>query len=129
MSAPFKQCGENRLCVLDRHSAGTAEWWSSSQSQEKCRTIVFIDIGAKCIPIRNLVKTPGDVNIDDVFDAGVLFSTYTTLVSKGRAGNCTRLEQIVEWCNADGAFDGVIVFDESHKAKSMNVGDDTKVPC
>ena len=50
----------------------------------------------------------------------VLFSTYATLRSASRQGGQSRLDQIVEWLagsldKADRhAFDGVIVFDESH---------------
>jgi hypothetical protein len=45
---------------------------------------------------------------------GVLFSTYATLVSglnKQRgARNCSRLEQVIEWCGGKD-FDGVLIFD------------------
>ncbi|MCY3761191.1 MAG: strawberry notch family protein [Gemmatimonadetes bacterium] len=50
----------------------------------------------------------------------ILFSTYATLRSPARQGKPSRLDQIVEWLagsldEADRhAFDGVIVFDESH---------------
>ena len=114
--------------IYDNHlrGRGKALWFSASTDLAEDAGRDLLDIGAKDIPIRNLVKTPGDVVIDDIFDEGVLFSTYSTLVSSGSVGNGSRLDQIIEWCNASGAFDGVIVFDESHKAKSMNVGDDTK---
>ncbi|CAG9464449.1 unnamed protein product [Pedinophyceae sp. YPF-701] len=54
---------------------------------------------------------------------GVVFMTYSALVSGNAAGrrgegSCnTRLDQLVEWCGPD--FDGLIVFDESHKAKNL----------
>ena len=50
----------------------------------------------------------------------VLFSTYATLRSPTRQGKQSRLEQMVEWLARSldeedrHAFDGVIVFDESH---------------
>ena len=50
----------------------------------------------------------------------VLFSTYATLRSPSRQGKPSRLEQIVEWLagsldEADRhAFDGTVIFDESH---------------
>ena len=51
---------------------------------------------------------------------GILFCTYATLRSVSRQGRGSRLDQIVEWL-ADGtneaardAFEGAIVFDESH---------------
>jgi len=61
---------------------------------------------------------------------GVLFSTYSTLVSGGGSGNSSssggsgsgsssgRLAQIVAWCGG-AAFEGCIVFDEAHKAKNF----------
>ena len=43
-----------------------------------------------------------------------------------RAGPLSRLHQIVEWVSSDATaetFDGVIVFDESHKAKNCMAKD------
>ncbi len=50
----------------------------------------------------------------------ILFSTYATLRSPSRQGKQSRLDQIVEWLAGSldeqdrHAFDGVVVFDESH---------------
>ena len=41
---------------------------------------------------------------------------YTRLIGKNKRGNGTRLQQIIDWVGHD--FDGLIVFDESHKAKN-----------
>ncbi len=38
----------------------------------------------------------------------------------GRAGANSRLQQVVDWCGGPG-FDGVLVFDECHKAKNCTV--------
>ncbi len=64
---------------------------------------------------------------------GVLFCTYSTLVSssRGRIGKraVSRFDQIVSWCGGKD-FDGCIVFDESHKARNFQPGnekDSTKV--
>ena len=52
--------------------------------------------------------------------SGILFCTYATLRQAPRDGKKSRLEQIVEWLAGDGseekrhAFEGCIVFDESH---------------
>ena len=52
----------------------------------------------------------------------MVFSTYTCLVSgTGKKSSKSRLDQLVEWCNANGDFEGVIVFDECHKAKNVNL--------
>ncbi|KAL5109819.1 hypothetical protein TcWFU_001472 [Taenia crassiceps] len=52
---------------------------------------------------------------------GVLFSTYSSLIGESQGGAKakykTRLKQIVHWCGKD--FDGVIVFDECHRAKNL----------
>jgi len=61
---------------------------------------------------------------------GILFLTYTTLARKGRGSKPSRLEQVVRWAAAasptgtpDG-FDGCLIFDESHKAKTFKGGGD-----
>ncbi|XP_037040157.1 protein strawberry notch-like [Bradysia coprophila] len=50
---------------------------------------------------------------------GVLFSTYALLIATpGSISKFnSRIDQIVDWCGED--FDGVIVFDECHKAKNL----------
>lgn len=52
---------------------------------------------------------------------GVMFSTYSSLNSGTKSGGKiilnTRLKQLIAWCGKD--FDGVIVFDECHKAKHL----------
>ncbi|KAL3320693.1 Protein strawberry notch 1 [Cichlidogyrus casuarinus] len=52
---------------------------------------------------------------------GVIFSTYSSLIGesqgKTKAKYKSRLKQLVQWCGKD--FDGVIVFDECHKAKNL----------
>lgn len=81
------------------------------------------DIGATEIPVANLAKMQY-TKIKD-FD-GCLFSTYSSLISKrqrssGRGGKNlfdTRLEQVIDYLGGPD-FDGVIVFDESHKAKNL----------
>lgn len=78
------------------------------------------DIGAKQIPVHSMTKVSYGRKIDAPH--GVIFSTYTGLVSrsqsvKGVLG--TRLGQLVSWLGPN--FDGVIVFDECHKAKNISV--------
>ena len=51
---------------------------------------------------------------------GVIFSTYSSLISESTSakGACkSRIGQLVQWCGED--FDGVIIFDECHKAKNL----------
>lgn len=51
---------------------------------------------------------------------GVIFSTYKSLTSRSKKSPATRLDQIVQWCGED--FDGLVIFDESHKAKGLAAG-------
>nr|KAF6404040.1 strawberry notch-like protein 1 [Molossus molossus] len=50
---------------------------------------------------------------------GVIFATYSSLIGESQSGGKykTRLKQLLHWCGDD--FDGVIVFDECHKAKNL----------
>ena len=61
-------------------------------------------------------------------DTGILFATYATLRSPARSGSRSRLDQIVTWL-AGGldhehrhAYDGVVVFDESHAMANAGGG-------
>ncbi|XP_055535326.1 protein strawberry notch isoform X2 [Wyeomyia smithii] len=52
---------------------------------------------------------------------GVIFGTYSALIGESQSVTIgkykTRLKQLLQWCGED--FDGVIVFDECHKAKNL----------
>ncbi|KAJ6655162.1 hypothetical protein lerEdw1_005640 [Lerista edwardsae] len=75
------------------------------------------DIDAPNIPVHALNKIKyGDTATSE----GVLFATYSALIGESQAGgqHRTRLKQILDWCKED--FDGVIVFDECHKAKNAS---------
>ena len=52
--------------------------------------------------------------------AGILFTTYATLRSEARGDQGSRVGQIVDWLGR--AFDGVIVFDESHAMQNAGGG-------
>lgn len=76
------------------------------------------DAGAPDIVVHPLNKLPygklagHKIGVKD----GVIFSTYSSLVSASDRG-LSRYKQLVDWCGPD--FDGLIVFDESHKAKNL----------
>ncbi|PRW58205.1 strawberry notch-like [Chlorella sorokiniana] len=76
------------------------------------------DVGAGHLPLHALNKLPygklagGKIGVKD----GVMFLTYSSLTSSSDRGH-TRFRQLVDWCGPD--FDGLIVFDESHKAKNL----------
>lgn len=48
--------------------------------------------------------------------SGVVFLSYSSLIS-GCDNGATRMDQLCEWCGNN--FDGLIVFDECHKAKNL----------
>jgi hypothetical protein len=54
------------------------------------------------------------------FDEGIIFATYSSLISSSRPDNGKqrrRIDQLIQWCGED--FDGCILFDECHKAKNL----------
>ena len=46
----------------------------------------------------------------------MIFLTYSSLTSSSDKGD-TRLQQLVDWAGTD--YDGLIIFDECHKAKNL----------
>ncbi|KAJ0498287.1 putative protein strawberry notch, P-loop containing nucleoside triphosphate hydrolase [Helianthus annuus] len=76
------------------------------------------DVGATCVKVHALNKLSyskldsKSVGIKD----GVVFSTYSTLIASTENGR-SRLKQLVQWCGSE--YDGLIVFDECHKAKNL----------
>uniref|UniRef100_W8AWV2 Protein strawberry notch n=1 Tax=Ceratitis capitata TaxID=7213 RepID=W8AWV2_CERCA len=83
----------------------------------------LLDIGASKIEVHALnkfkyAKISSDVNNN--VKRGVIFSTYSALI--GESNNKTgkyksRLKQLLQFCGED--FDGLIIFDECHKAKNL----------
>jgi hypothetical protein len=54
---------------------------------------------------------------------GLIFSTYRTLIGVSNRGS--RLDQLLDWCGED--FDGLILFDECHKAKNIKLDADGNI--
>lgn len=76
------------------------------------------------MPVQTATTVAGQVGVVD----GVIFLTYSGLISSSDAG-ATRMDQLADW--AGPAFDGLIIFDECHKAKNLVPdagGKPTKVP-
>ncbi|XP_017871882.1 PREDICTED: protein strawberry notch isoform X3 [Drosophila arizonae] len=81
------------------------------------------DIGATRIEVHALnkfkyAKISSDANNN--CKRGVIFSTYSALI--GESNNKTgkyrsRFRQLLQWCGED--FEGLIIFDECHKAKNL----------
>eukprot|EP00268_Persea_americana_P026498 TRINITY_DN2591_c1_g1_i1.p1 TRINITY_DN2591_c1_g1~~TRINITY_DN2591_c1_g1_i1.p1 ORF type:complete len:1271 (-),score=272.64 TRINITY_DN2591_c1_g1_i1:376-4122(-) len=76
------------------------------------------DVGASCIEVHALNKLPyskldsKSVGVRD----GVVFLTYSSLIASSEKGR-SRLQQLVQWCGSE--YDGLVVFDECHKAKNL----------
>ncbi|KAL5216267.1 hypothetical protein ABZP36_007668 [Zizania latifolia] len=76
------------------------------------------DIGAKCVQVHPLNKLPYS-KLDSKaigIKNGVIFVTYSSLIASSERGR-SRLQQLVQWCGQE--FDGLLVFDECHKAKNL----------
>ncbi|GAB0200793.1 protein strawberry notch 2 [Grus japonensis] len=94
-----------------------ALWFSVSNDLKYDAERDLKDIEASHIPVHALNKIKyGDTTTSE----GVLFATYSALIGESQAGgqHRTRLKQILDWCREN--FDGVIVFDECHKAKNAS---------
>uniref|UniRef100_A0AAY4EDB4 Protein strawberry notch homolog 2 n=1 Tax=Denticeps clupeoides TaxID=299321 RepID=A0AAY4EDB4_9TELE len=92
-----------------------ALWFSVSNDLKYDAERDLRDIQAANIPVHALNKIKyGDTATSE----GVLFATYSALIGESQAGGQrrTRLKQILDWCQP--GFDGVIIFDECHKAKN-----------
>ncbi|XP_063311626.1 protein strawberry notch homolog 2 isoform X1 [Pelobates fuscus] len=94
-----------------------ALWFSVSNDLRCDAERDLRDIDASSIPVHALSKIKyGDTSASE----GILFATYSALIGESQAGgqHRTRIKQIRDWCGEN--FDGVIVFDECHKAKNAS---------
>ncbi|XP_058512514.1 protein strawberry notch homolog 1 isoform X6 [Ochotona princeps] len=99
-----------------------ALWFSVSNDLKYDAERDLRDIGAKNILVHSLNKFKyGKISSkhNGSVKKGVIFATYSSLIGESQSGGKykTRLEQLLHWCGSD--FDGVIVFDECHKAKNL----------
>lgn len=76
------------------------------------------DVGAICIEVHALNKLSySKLDSKSVgVREGVVFLTYSSLIASSEKGR-SRLQQLVQWCGPE--YDGLIVFDECHKAKNL----------
>lgn len=81
------------------------------------------DIGAGKIEVHPLNKfkyAKISSAINGNVKKGVIFSTYSALIGESNSAGGkykSRLKQLLQWCGSD--FDGLIVFDECHRAKNL----------
>uniref|UniRef100_A0A8C7QJP6 Protein strawberry notch homolog 1 n=1 Tax=Oncorhynchus mykiss TaxID=8022 RepID=A0A8C7QJP6_ONCMY len=92
-------------------------WFSVSNDLKYDAERDLKDIGAKNIPVYSLNKISSKHN--GSVKKGVIFATYSSLIGESQSGGKykTRFKQLLHWCGQ--AFDGVIVYDECHKAKNV----------
>uniref|UniRef100_A0A7M4FJG4 Protein strawberry notch homolog 1 n=1 Tax=Crocodylus porosus TaxID=8502 RepID=A0A7M4FJG4_CROPO len=93
-----------------------AVWFSVSNDLKYDAERDLRDIGAKNILVHSLNKV---WILFTIVKKGVIFATYSSLIGESQSGGKykTRLKQLLHWCGED--FDGVIIFDECHKAKNL----------
>uniref|UniRef100_A0A1A8GCW5 Protein strawberry notch homolog 1 n=1 Tax=Nothobranchius korthausae TaxID=1143690 RepID=A0A1A8GCW5_9TELE len=97
-------------------------WFSVSNDLKYDAERDLRDIGAKNIQVHSLNKFKyGKISSkhNGSVKKGVIFATYSSLIGESQSGGKykTRFHQLLHWCGED--FDGVIVFDECHKAKNV----------
>ncbi len=102
-----------------------ALWLSVSNDLKYDAERDFYDIGATRIQVHSLNKLKY-AKISSKHNAkikkGVIFATYSSLIGESQQPNTkkkysTRIKQILQWLGKD--FNGIIVFDECHKAKNL----------
>uniref|UniRef100_A0A8C1WJE1 Protein strawberry notch homolog 2 n=1 Tax=Cyprinus carpio TaxID=7962 RepID=A0A8C1WJE1_CYPCA len=105
--------------ILENNLKGRkkALWFSVSNDLKYDAERDLQDIHAQNIQVHALNKIMFPYG-DTATSEGVLFATYSALIGESQAGgqHRTRLKQILDWC--EPGFDGVIIFDECHKAKN-----------
>ncbi|XP_046873856.1 protein strawberry notch homolog 1 isoform X3 [Hypomesus transpacificus] len=97
-------------------------WFSVSNDLKYDAERDLRDIGAKNIQVHSLNKFKyGKISSkhNGSVKKGVIFATYSSLIGESQSGGKykTRFKQLLHWCGED--FDGVIVYDECHKAKNV----------
>uniref|UniRef100_A0A671PJA9 Protein strawberry notch homolog 1 n=1 Tax=Sinocyclocheilus anshuiensis TaxID=1608454 RepID=A0A671PJA9_9TELE len=92
-------------------------WFSVSNDLKYDAERDLRDIRAKNIQVYSLNKISSKHN--GSVKKGVIFATYSSLIGESQSGGKykTRFKQLLHWCGDD--FDGVIIFDECHKAKNV----------
>eukprot|EP00873_Tetraselmis_striata_P003882 jgi/Tetstr1/424146/TSEL_014753.t1 len=105
---------ENWACGRRRHL-----WVSTSNDLKIDARRDLDDVDGQEVEVHPLNKQPYgrlDASNGPGIKEGVVFSTYSSLIAQSDQRR-TRLKQLLEWCGED--FDGLILFDECHKAKNL----------
>ena len=118
--------------ILDQLSRGRSKhvWFSISSDLRTDAERDLRDLGCHVAVhdgCQGLDKGNKGFGLSKEMQSGVLFSTYSTLVSatsgqKAKGGS--RLSQLVDWCGGP-SFEGCLMFDECHKAKNWTGKEET----
>lgn len=104
--------------ILDNFNSGRtkAVWVSVSSGLVNDARRDWVDLGGKESDVIDFSKEKGKKGGIGKFDKGIMFVSYDTLKSGKKSGE-TNADIIADWFGKD--FDGVIVFDEAHKAGNL----------
>ncbi|MBX3295866.1 MAG: strawberry notch family protein [Acidobacteria bacterium] len=97
--------------ILDNWFQGRrrAVWFSVKADLIEAVSDEFARLGlTPPIKLINDYPTDGEIDIGD----GIVFCTYRSLIARSRSGN-RRIDQLIRWLGTEG----VVIFDEGHKAK------------
>lgn len=109
--------------ILDNFNSGRtkAVWVSVSSGLVDDARRDWVDLGGNENDVIDFSKEKGKKGGIGKFDKGIMFVSYDTLKS-GKKGGETNADIIADWFGKD--FDGVIVFDEAHRAGNL-IGEKT----
>ncbi|MBA2378190.1 MAG: strawberry notch family protein [Blastocatellia bacterium] len=97
--------------ILDNWFQGRkrAVWFSVKADLIEAVSDEFARLGlTPSIKLINDFPTVGEIAFGD----GIVFCTYRSLIARSKSGN-RRIDQLIRWLG----IDGVVIFDEGHKAK------------
>jgi hypothetical protein len=93
-----------------------AVWFSVNKDLTPSAQRDLDHVGSSHIPLAKISNYPADGDI--TLEEGVIFCPYASLISESKKNGRKRIDQIRDWLGADG----VLVFDEGHRAKNFFVG-------
>jgi len=107
--------------IFDNYCRGRRRhvWVSTSIDLARDAMRDLTDLGCHAKIIRNFQELDNQTKATGLsrdFQEGILFTTYSTLVSA--TGKYDRFQQIIDWFGEGEDGNGCLVFDECHKAKN-----------
>src|SRR5215216_2114552 len=99
--------------IADNFNQGRkrALWLSVNNDLLEATRRDLTDLGLESIPLGRINDYPAAAEI--TLPQGVIFSSYSSLIAAAKTGE-RRIDQIQRWLGVDG----VVIFDEAHKAKN-----------